>query len=414
MQHSGQIGNERLRRASARRPAGLRCSAAAAWRALLLATLLFLSQATAAASPACRASWPLWDLLTQHYLSDDGRIIDDAVATQHSTSESQSYGMFFALVANDRQRFDLIWEWSLNNLLGGELNDALPAWQWGLRDDGEWGVLDGNAASDANLWFSYALLEAGRLWSDPGYTQQGLRLARLAAEQEWVDLPGFGPQLLPGPTGFFDEAAMLWRLNPSYLVIPQLRLLARLDPAHDWQGLAAGILEMIRTVSPRGLAPDWTAYHQTAEGQGGFVVDPVTGDIGSYDAIRTYLWAGLIDDSDPVARPLRHALYGMTAIARRSGWVPEKVSTLTGASQGTGPAGFEAALVPLWATTGQYDLVNSRVPALRARFEYWSLSGAPRPAYYDMMLAMFGLGWYDQHYRFAADGSLLTRWENSC
>ncbi|MGE4336152.1 MAG: glycosyl hydrolase family 8, partial [Pigmentiphaga sp.] len=101
MPHSGQIHYQRLRRALARRPGGRRVFAGHVWPGLLLAILLAISPAAAATDSTCRASWSLWELLTQHYLSNDGRIIDDQVATQHSTSESQSYGMFFALVAND-------------------------------------------------------------------------------------------------------------------------------------------------------------------------------------------------------------------------------------------------------------------------------------------------------------------------
>ena len=58
----------------------------------------------AMAQDACSAAaaWPLWEQFTQRFMQDDGRVIDYTTAQQHSTSEGQSYAMFFALVARDR------------------------------------------------------------------------------------------------------------------------------------------------------------------------------------------------------------------------------------------------------------------------------------------------------------------------
>ena len=132
----------------------------------------------AMAQDACSAAaaWPLWEQFTQRFMQDDGRVIDYTTAQQHSTSEGQSYAMFFALVARDRARFDKLWAWSITNLAGGDIGARLPAWQWGRKADGSWGVVDANPASDANLWFAYALAEAGRLWHEPRYTAQARTL----------------------------------------------------------------------------------------------------------------------------------------------------------------------------------------------------------------------------------------------
>src|SRR5690606_6968162 len=123
----------------------------------------------------------------------DGRIVDFSIPEMHSTSESQSYGMFFALVANDRPAFDRIWRWSVDNLMGGKETGVLPAWRWGRRTDGTWGVLDPNAASDADLWFAYALFEAARLWGEPDYERPARALLERVAADEVADLPGLGP-----------------------------------------------------------------------------------------------------------------------------------------------------------------------------------------------------------------------------
>lgn len=82
--------------------------------------------------------------------------------------------MVFPLIADDRDAFDRLWRWSVDHLGDGRLDDKLPAWQWGHRDnDGTWGVMDLNSAADADLWFVFALDEASRLWNgqvvDPGH-----------------------------------------------------------------------------------------------------------------------------------------------------------------------------------------------------------------------------------------------------
>ena len=55
---------------------------------------------------ACR--WPAWETFKQDYMSESGRVIDPSEARKITTSEGQSYGLFFALAANDRKAFDLL------------------------------------------------------------------------------------------------------------------------------------------------------------------------------------------------------------------------------------------------------------------------------------------------------------------
>ncbi|MCL7707978.1 glycosyl hydrolase family 8, partial [Enterobacter kobei] len=88
-----------------------------------------------------------------------------------------------------------------NNLAEGDLKQHLPGWLWGKKDDEQWTLLDSNSASDSDLWIAWALLEAGRLWQQPQYTETGKALlARIVAE-ETVAVPGLGTMLLPGKVG---------------------------------------------------------------------------------------------------------------------------------------------------------------------------------------------------------------------
>ncbi|MBX4413397.1 hypothetical protein K4G92_23735, partial [Mycobacterium tuberculosis] len=85
-----------------------------------------------------------------------------------------------------------------NTLADVDLKQHLPGWLWGNQDDEQWTLLDSNSASDSDLWIAWALLEAGRLWQQPQYTETGKALlARIVAE-ETVAVPGLGTMLLPG------------------------------------------------------------------------------------------------------------------------------------------------------------------------------------------------------------------------
>lgn len=366
--------------------------------------------AGAADMPSCAARWPQWDVFAQRQIQPDGRIVDFSVPEQQSTSESQSYGMFFALVANDRTRFASIWQWSRDNLGAG--SDKLPAWQWGRREGGSFGVIDPNSASDADLWFAYALLEAARLWNMPDYQQSALALLNQVKAQEVRNLPGLGPMLLPGPYGF-DIDKERWRLNPSYLPLPLLRRFAAVDPVGPWTAMAQAALRLSVQSSPQGFAPDWVIYDAAK----GFVPDSERSVLGSYDAIRVYLWAGMTDDGDPLAAPLRTALAPMARAVVSYAAPPEKVDTVTGAPQGRGPIGFSAALLPYLKATRQDDILSAQQKLVADKWDAWH-RGSPKAGaagdgefnYYNSVLTLFGWGWLQGHFRFDAAGQLHPGW----
>lgn len=369
------------------------------------------------ASGCGEAGWPLWQAFARQHIQPDGRVIDHTTPRQHSTSEGQSYAMVFALVAHDRARFDLLWRWTVANLSGGQVGTQLPAWQWGRRDDGSWGVVDANSASDADLWFVYALAEAGRLWQAPQYTQDAMALLSLIAAEEVVDLPGLGAMLLPGRSGF-ATAPQQWRINPSYMPLPVLRRLAQLQPTGPWAAIARNTVRMLAQTTPQGFAPDWLLYRATAPASdsaapsGAFLVDSEAGDLGGYEAIRVYLWAGMTAPGDKLAAPLLKSLAGMSKVLSASGLPPEKVRTHDASTSGVAPVGFSAALLPFLRATGQSALLRAQ----RARVQAGLGAQAPLPAptYYDYVLCLFGTGWDEQRYQFLPSGRLKLRSEKAC
>lgn len=377
-----------------------------------LAALATLGGWPALAGAAC--PWPLYQQFLSRFMQADGRVLDPSTRERHSTSEGQSYAMVFALIANDRATFDRVWQWSIANLGAGSLQDKLPAWQWGHRLDGSWGVIDANSASDADLWFAFTLLEAARVWRQPRYAEQARALLKSVTRQEVASLPGFGAMLLPGPQDFAegDEGGpRQWRLNASYLPVPLLRRLASGDPSGPWGTLATQAGRLVKAVAQQGIVPDWSAY-RTDQGGTGFRIDPVKGDVSSYDAIRVYLWAGMTPRGDAAGRVLMNVLAPQAQ--RMAGRVapPERMHADSGALEGEGPAGFSAALLPFLRATG-----SPAAPAQRARAEAMldeAAAGKPAATYYDTVLGLFGLGFDEGRYRFAPSGQLELKWEKAC
>ena len=351
--------------------------------------------------------WPLWEAFYEHFVQADGRVVD-RTADDRSTSEGQVYALFFAVVANQPERFATLLAWTANNLADGDLRKNLPAWLWGQRDDGSWGVIDDNPASDANLWLAHALLEAARLWDTPQYEELGRAVLANVVADEVVDLPGVGKMLLPAREGFAPEAGQ-WRLNPSYVPPFQFRRLASLDPDGPWSEILATQATMLSEVTPHGLAPDWVRF---VEGQG-FLPDEKTGAIGSYDAIRVYLWAGLSASMGEGAERWLRPVEGMVSHLYGNAAPPERVDTQTGeALREHEPPGFSAALLPYLAALSERKLLiqqKKRLEGARSGGLY-----GQTPAYYDHVLALFGKGRISGRFQFGRSGELLPRWGQSC
>lgn len=361
--------------------------------------------------------WPQWQTLVSHFIQPDGRVLDASTPQQHSSSEGQSYGMFFALVANAPEVFDRLWKWAVSNLAKGNIRQNLPAWIWGKDDAGQWRVLDENSASDAELWFVYSLLEAGKRWNRPDYIEDALALLQQVEALEIASLPGFGKMLLPGPRHFV-LANNLWRLNPSYMPLPVLRRLASASPQGPWQEITHNTVALLQATCPKGFAADWVCYQSDpTTGTGRFIVDPDKGDIGSYDAIRVYLWAGLSAPDDPLAQQILNTVPGMASVVLQTGAPPEKVHTETGVTENTGPAGFSAALVPYFHARKEPQLMNAQFNRATSLLQLPPTLGfeqSQQPAYYDHVLNLFSTGWQRGHYRFTASGELQLPWDNLC
>lgn len=347
------------------------------------------------------SSWPEWDDFTHRFMQADGRVID-VTFERKSTSEGQSYGLFFALVANRRAQFDSILKWTSDNLASGQLGDKLPAWHWGVREDGSWGVKDANSASDADLWLAYTLLEAARLWQEPAYARTGRKLLAQVERHEIAQAGRAGPVLLPGAIGFALDKGR-FRINPSYMPEFMFRYFAAVDPKGPWQSVWNGYLRMMPKIFSTGIAPD----QFVVDSQGVVMSDTETTPSASYDGIRVYLWAGM---SNPPNADMLKRLAPYSALTRSLGNPPEKVDPLTGKAlkSNYSPIGFSGAVLPFLSALGEQQALEKqreriRLAAARAR-------RGEATNYYDQVLILFGAGWLDNQYRFDPQGRLLLKW----
>ncbi|MFW5399288.1 cellulose synthase complex periplasmic endoglucanase BcsZ [Yersinia sp. 1252 StPb PI] len=351
---------------------------------------------------AATCDWPAWQQFKHDYVSDGGRVIDPSSPRKVTTSEGQSYGLFFALVANDRETFDQLLSWTENNLAAGDLTARLPVWLWGQRKDNNWDVLDPNSASDADLWIAYSLLEAGRLWDSRRYQTMGTLLLQRIAQEEVVNIPGLGEMLLPGKIGFNDDDR--WRLNPSYLP-PQL--LARFASlAGPWKAMVKVNQRLLLETAPYGFSPDWVVWQ---EGKG-WQPDETRPDVGSYDAIRSYLWVGMLSNNSPEKTILIQRFQPMAAVTQQRGVPPENTDTSNGKTSGKGSEGFSAALLPFLASSPEpYNQQTLSVQQQRVQD-----SPPPADAYYSAVLTLFGQGWAQHRYSFNRQGELQPSWNSQC
>ncbi len=355
-------------------------------------------------------SWPLWQAYTQRYLDAQGRVIDH----DRTTSEGEAYALFFALVDDDRSRFASLLRWTEANLGGGDLTLRLPAWRWGQSPSGAWKPLDDNSASDADLWLAYTLIEAGRLWHDSRYDKLGRLLAERVAREEVVSIPGVGVALLPGAHGF-QTGTKTYVLNPSYLPPFLLRGLAKTLPHGPWRALLETLPKLLAIPSTHGFAMDWvSAGSDGVQAVAAPFSGPEAGQaypLGSYDAIRVYLWLGLAHPATPELRSLLSATQGMATYLRTALTPPRVVSAQGAVVSPDAPIGFSAAVIPFLSASGmQAQMKMQRDRLLAARDAATGLSSNPSQ-YYDENLVLFSTAWSEKRYRILASGELSVNWK---
>ncbi|XGV99187.1 MAG: glycosyl hydrolase family 8 [Leptolyngbya sp. BL-A-14] len=236
-----------------------------------------------------------WEAYRQRFIQADGRVIDWE-ASARSTSEGQAYAMLRSVLIDDPKTFELTLMWAEKNLRRDKPSaDHLWAWKWGQSGQKQWGLIDRNFASDADVDAITALILASRRWQRPDY----LQLAQTKLRDLWaLAIVPVGEQryLLPGPREAFQPPNKLL-LNPSYFSPAAFRLFAQVDPAHDWLSLVNSSYQMLddsAVLSTLQLPSDWVALDtETKQFQSLLGAEPVFSRYG-FDAYRVW-WRLALD-----------------------------------------------------------------------------------------------------------------------
>lgn len=349
------------------------------------------------------ANWSQWDTFKKHFISDQGRVIDLGSKQSITTSEGQSYALFFALLANDQASFEQILQWTQTHLAEGDLSTRLPAWQWGIDGNGKGKILDSNPASDSDLWIAYTLSQAAILWQERRYAVLSSVMAERIIREETAYLPNLGLTLLPAPNGF-EPSEQTWKLNPSYAPLFILQQFAQRYPHSAWQALHDSSAKLILETSKNGFSPDWVMYNP----EKGFYHTDKAPAIGSYNAIRVYLWASMMADEAAYKKELIAQFEPMLQYLVNNNRAPLEIRVDTGKASGSGPAGFIAALLPLLADKGQTQTLAALQQKLMIDTRFIT------NRYYDSVLYLFGTSTTNKRFTIDKQGALLPNWSNEC
>jgi endoglucanase len=291
-----------------------------------------------------------WHHFKTRFISGDGRVLDvKQGAISHS--EGQGYAMLLAEHFRDRPLFDRLWTWTRSNLQ--VRHDALLAWRWGQRENGEWLVADYNNATDGDLLVAYALYKASERWGEARYAVEARRIVQDIRRHLAVHLDDH-VLILPAYTGFAGPAG--FSFNPSYFIAAAYRKFATFDDAVFWRRAEEGGRYLLqRACSNHSFLPaDWLGVGDRTPSTG-----EQRGRRFGYEAIRGFLYASWDGEPPPPCSAAR-----LLTIHRERGIVPEWVSldddeTATRES----PAGFYAVL----ATVASASKLPEQSKTLRER-----------------------------------------------
>ncbi len=207
-----------------------------------------------------------WRSYRRHFITPSGRVVIPDRSGE-SISEGQAYALLRAVWAGDRDTFRQVYAWTYKNLSrGAGPGDALLSWRWGRNQDGSWGVLDRNTATDGNLDYALALaLAAARGWQPgpelPDCAEETRRVLAGILALETVRLPG--GELLLAPGNWHEEKPP-YLVNPSYFSPAAYQIFTKIYPNPDWLRLRDSTYvllgQLAQGLGPQkgvGLFPDW-------------------------------------------------------------------------------------------------------------------------------------------------------------
>jgi endoglucanase len=225
------------------------------------------------------------------YVRPDGRVVrlDQGGDT---VGEGQAYGMLIAAAVGDRRRFDAIWAWTRSHLVRP---DGLLSFLW---KNGH--VVDPQAASDADVDASRALLVAACRFQEPFLRQEALALGHSILRVEVGSATFRGQAVLSaGPWAISPPPVAV---NPSYFSPATFLALEAASRDPRWRDLALSSRAVTGDLmpSPGRLPPNWSYLEGDRAVPIGDPSRPLSPPQFGFDAVRTLV--RFAEDPDPDGR----------------------------------------------------------------------------------------------------------------
>lgn len=371
-------------------------------------TSLILALSFNVKSEPVACNWPQWQSFKQDFISQQGRVIDLGSKEDITTSEGQSYALFFALLANDKAAFDRLLKWTEQHLAEGDLSTRLPAWKWGKNKNDQYQILDSNPASDSDLWIAYTLAQAANVWQDRYYDVLASVMAMRILREEVSYIDTLGWTLLPAPYGFENKNSV--KLNPSYSPLFISRYFAKRFPDSHWPKLHQSSTQLLLKSTQNGAAADWLNYSP----EKGIFYNKSATEQGSYNAIRVYLWNNISPNitanpntkNDTIKQQLNTHFMPLADKIVSLGFMPEYISAADLSYQGVGPVGFQMAVAPMLKEL-KPKFFKSFIEKINA-----GQFGENKGRYYDSVLSLFSQSVLTQRFVINQAGETIPHWLN--
>ncbi|MEI7603514.1 MAG: glycosyl hydrolase family 8 [bacterium] len=224
-----------------------------------------------------------WNWYKGKFILSEGRTIDPE-QNNRTTSEGQAYSLLRSVYMNDKEYFDLVLRWSLNNLKRKEEN--LFSWVYGTDNLGNLNILDTSSASDSDEDIALSLLFAYKKWGDQRYYSLAKNIINDIWTKEAVQING---------TYYMTSRANSeingnYLINPSYFSPASYRIFSNIDKEHPWNQLADDVYTIINKVvslhtfdNNTYLLPDWFIV---TTNENYLKADDNKSDVYGFDAFR--------------------------------------------------------------------------------------------------------------------------------
>jgi endoglucanase len=272
-----------------------------------------------------------WDSYKKKYITDEGRVIDHSLG-DITTSEGQSYALLTAVWVDDKETFDRVLEWTMNNLKRD--GDQLFGWRWGKKDDGSYGFVEvggENSASDADSDIALALILASRRWNEKNYLDTAVNILNDLWNINTTEVAG-KRYLIAGNWAQSDDRVII---NPSYFSPYAWRIFAEVNTNNNWESLITPAYELLRNSGQDsldkgvsvGLPPDWLALDRSTGKLNSPQIEGLTTNY-SFDAMRIpwrvgldYLW-----NNSPEAKAYLESLSYLSNYYQQFGKLPTNIT----------------------------------------------------------------------------------------